>query len=150
MRGMPYLDLPVSKAVHKTEQFFSEQHKIQAILASFDDLEALMLSWQHCFVDLHMQQDKLSAKRFFQNNFGNFRSLNNIFNKNLSSNFYYTFCTDSVVSLLLKVRPFGVGCTADSSITSLYSPILSNTSFMHTSAGPRQNLRCFFIPAQWK
>ena len=137
--------------VYMRLQFFSRQHRNLATPTSFDDLEALMLSWQHCFADLHMQQDKLSAKRFFQNKFGNLLLFPfNISEKNLSSNFHYTFCTDSVVSLLLEVPPFGVGCTADSSMTSLYSPILSNTSFMHTSAGPRQNLLCFFIPAQWK
>ena len=67
VRGMPYLDLPVSKAVHKTEQFFSEQHKIQAILASFDDLEALKLSLLRYFVDPRKQPGKFSVfKKLFQ------------------------------------------------------------------------------------
>ena len=59
-RGMPCPNLPVSKVAHKTAQFFSKQHRSQAIPASFDDLEALKLSLLHCFVGLHMRPGKFS------------------------------------------------------------------------------------------
>ena len=62
-RGMPCPNLPVSKAVHKTAQFFSKQHRSQAIPASFDDLEALKLSLLHCFVGLHTRPDKFSIMK---------------------------------------------------------------------------------------
>ena len=58
--GMPCPNLPVSKVAHKTVQFFSKQHRSQAIPASFDDLEALKLSLLHCFVGLHTRLDKFS------------------------------------------------------------------------------------------
>ena len=59
-RGMPCPNLPVSKVAHKTAQFFSKQHRSQAIPASFDDLEVLKLSLLHCFVGLHTRPDKFS------------------------------------------------------------------------------------------
>ena len=63
---MPYQDQPVSMVGYKIVQFFEEQRKNLATLASSDDLEALKWSSQRYFVDLRMQLDILSTIQYIK------------------------------------------------------------------------------------
>ena len=63
---MPYQDQPVSMVGYTIVQFFEEQRKNLATLASSDDLEALKWSSQRYFVDLRMQLDILSTIQYIK------------------------------------------------------------------------------------